>query len=104
MQTHFAGPEMTPAQISAKSEIAKPRDCVSCGQRIPKGHICGCQTQGAINCPVCKRNIKDPENNSELVKTGSAYELRINCPRLTCKGYLYTYVYREDFVAPPPGV
>lgn len=112
----FAGKEITPEQINARSELAKDRACVSCGAKIRRGHICDCQAEGAVNCPVCKGNIKDPAGKAKLEPgTGSDnWEVRIYCRRMLphvtqaapgaiCPGYLYSYVYKEDFVPFNPG-
>lgn len=101
--SNFAGPAITDAQIIATSEVGKNRKCVSCGEKIPRGHICACQAPGAVNCPKCKKNITTPHCRAFVVAGASDgnMEVKIQCPRPKCGGYLYTYVYLEEFVAPP---
>lgn len=102
----FAGKEITSDQINERSELAKERKCVSCGSNIKRGHICDCQAEGAINCPRCKRNIKNPRCATTAGPSTAAnvIELRIHCNATKgCDGHLYSYAYLEDFVPFNPG-
>lgn len=103
----FAGKEITSDQINERSELAKERKCVSCGANIKRGHICDCQAEGAINCPACKRNIRNPRfatTAGPCPPSANVIELRIHCNATKdCPGYLYSYAYTEDFVPFIPG-
>lgn len=94
-QTQQPSPELPPPNH------AKERACVSCGKRIPKGHICKCQEAGAVVCPKCKQAIPNPENQTRCVPgTGNGnIELQVICPKRDCGGHLYTYVYFDDLVS-----
>lgn len=99
----FAGKQISDEEIAKNSELGKDRNCVSCGARIKRGHICPCQDEKAMNCPKCKKNI--PRTAMRVVGyegTGKDnLEIRVCCPAPGCIGYLYTYVYLEDFVPLP---
>jgi hypothetical protein len=108
LNLNFTGQSVTAAEMAIRAAKNVSRLCLGCGAIIKPGQTCPCQDPGAINCPTCRRNIPRHQLIADLSvhKTDQEdrLEVRINCPRKDCKGYLYADLYLSDFVPSNPSL